>query len=154
MIALLVALMLSPAADAACVRVQTSVSGSSLEGLMWDGEPLEVLGLGCGVPARYDYIVFRHKDRPGPMIKQLWGQPGDILTVLDNGRFTINGVEAVTPFGKPYYLLGAARSRFKRLDGPLDGYLLLGHPGSDDSARLGLILERDILGYVPKTSVD
>lgn len=152
---LLAAMMLVQAApEGECVKIETSVSGSSMEGLLWKGQPLEVLGLGCGTPARYDYIVFRHKDRDGPIIKQLWGLPGDILAVGERGRFTINGVEAVTPFGRPYNLLGAARTRFKKLEGPLKGYLLLGHPGSDDSARLGLIDQHNFLGYVPQDAID
>lgn len=137
-----------------CVKIDTAVSGSSMAGLLWEGQALEVWSRGCGAMARYDHAVFLHKDRNGPIIKQIWGMPGDTLAVLPNGQFTINDVVAKTPFGKPYYLLGSARSRFTKLTGKIEGYLLLGHPGSDDSARLGLIAEADILGYVPLQTKD
>ncbi len=133
-----------------CVTVETSIDGSSLQGQLWQGQAITVYGKGCGQPERYDYVVFRAADFAPQIIKQLWGMPGDTLVVLTNGRFQINGVEAKTPFGKPYVLLGSALTRFKKLEGALTDYLVLGHPGSDDSARLGLIRERDILGFVPR----
>lgn len=144
---------LAPAAWAGtdeCVTVKTSISGSSLQGQLWQDQVITVYGKGCGQLVRYDYVVFRVSDSAPQVIKQLWGLPGDTLTVQTNGRFQINGAEAKTPFGKPYVLLGSARTRFRKLEGVLTDYLVLGHPGSDDSARLGLIAERDILGFVPR----
>ncbi len=134
-----------------CVKIETTVAGSSLEGKLWPGQEITVLGLGCGVPARYDYIVFRVDDAQPQVIKQLWGMPGDTLIVQENGKFQLNGVEARTPFGKPYVLLGSAKTRLKKLEGQIDGFVALGHPGSVDSARVGLIQRRNILGYVPQS---
>lgn len=153
--ALLITMLFGMASDAVadagdCVTVETSISGSSLQGQLWQGQAITVYGKGCGQPERYDYVVFRASDSTPQIIKQLWGLPGDTLAVQTNGRFHINGVEAKTPFGRPYVLLGAARTRFQKLEGVLTDYLVLGHPGSDDSARLGLIAERDILGFVPR----
>ncbi|WP_262695770.1 signal peptidase I [Kordiimonas aquimaris] len=136
-----------------CVRVNTTVSGDSLQGQLWEGQDIEVLGFGCGVPERYDYIVFRVNGNTQPIIKQLWGMPGDMVEVSRKGRLHINGEEAKTPFGRPYGLLGSARTRMKKLTKPLDGYLVLGHPGSIDSAKIGLLTKRDLLGYVPADSV-
>lgn len=133
-----------------CVRIETTIDGSSLEGQLWQNQAITVLGLGCGTPARFDYVVFRVEDSAPQVIKQLWGLPGDRLQVQDNGRFLINDIEAKTPFGKPYVLLGSSRTRFKKLEGELNGFLVLGHPGSVDSARIGLIAENNILGYVPR----
>lgn len=137
-----------------CVEVDTTIDGSSLEGKLWQGQEITVLGWGCGVPERYDYVVFRTKENRAHVIKQVWGMPGDSVSVQQNGRFLINDTEAKTPFGKPYVLLGSARTRFEKLSEPLDGYLVLGHPGSVDSARLGIIQSRNILGYVPRGTVD
>ncbi len=135
------------------MQVDTTIDGSSLEGQLWQGQQITVLGWGCGEPERYDYVVFRTTESAAHVIKQVWGMPGDNVSVQQNGRFLINGVEAKTPFGKPYVLLGSARTRFKKLEAPLEGYLVLGHPGSVDSARLGIIQARNILGYVPKGTV-
>lgn len=135
-------------ADDKCSVTETTIKGNSLQGLLWPDQDIKIHSLGCGFPDRYDYVVFRSDQSELPVIKQLWGQPGDILTVLDNGRFEINGREVQTPFNKPYRLLGAARTRLKKLAGEIDGYLVLGHPGSVDSARVGLLKKTDIVGYV------
>ncbi len=137
-----------------CLVTETTVKGTSLQGLLWADQLIKIYGLGCGFPERYDYVVFRSDEADLPVIKQLWGQPGDTLTVLDNGRFEINDTEARTPFNKPYRLLGSARTRLLKLVGRLDGYLVLGHPGSVDSTRVGLLSKADILGYVLKNSSD
>ena len=139
-------------AQTECVITETSVEGNSLQGLLWPGQEIKIHSLGCGFPKRYDYIVFRSAEAKLPVIKQLWGQPGDILTILDNGRFEINGNEAVTPFNKPYRLLGSAKTRLKKVAGEIDGYLVLGHPGSVDSGRVGLLSKADIVGYVLATA--
>ncbi len=141
-------------AEEGCITVETSIDGSSLEGKLWPGQEITVFDLSCGMPERYDYVVFHRADDMPQVIKQLWGLPGDTLEVTGKNRFLINGVEAKTPFGKPYILLGSARTRFRKLEGTLDGYLVLGHPGSVDSTRLGLIAKWDIVGYVPNREKD
>lgn len=133
-----------------CVTVETTVEGNSLEGQLWPDQEITVLGWGCGSPERYDYIVFEVENKKEQVIKQVWGLPGDELKLLDKGKFSVNGVEAKTPFGRPYVLLGYAKTRFKKFEGKLTGYLVLGHPGSVDSTRVGLIKKWDIFGYVPK----
>lgn len=145
---LMIALNLA-AVDDDCITVSTTVNGSSMEGLLWQDQPLDVRSLGCGMPERYDYVVFRLKGENDPIIKQLWGQPGDTIEVMDNGRLKVNAVEVTTPFGRPYVLLGSARTRLKKITNPIDGFLLLGHPGSVDSAKVGLVAKEDILGFVP-----
>ena len=137
-----------------CLITETTVEGNSLQGLLWKGQTIKIHSLGCGFPERYDYVVFRSSEATLPVIKQLWGQPGDILNILENGRFEINGTEAVTPFKKPYRLLGSARTRLKKIAGEIDGYLVLGHPGSVDSGRVGLLSKADIVGYVSRDTVN
>ncbi len=144
----LIPVSIQASAQSECLITETTVEGNSLQGLLWPGQEIKIHSLGCGFPKRYDYIVFRSDEAKLPVIKQLWGQPGDILTLLDNGRFEINGIEAVTPFKKPYRLLGSAKTRLKKVAGKIDGYLVLGHPGSVDSGRVGLLSQADIIGYV------
>lgn len=150
---MILALVLYDATPEDCVRVSTTVSGDSLQGQLWEGQDIEVFGFGCGVPEKYDYIVFRVHGNERPVIKQLWGLPGDIVAVSPKGQLLINGEEAKTPFGRPYNLLGSARTRMNKLTGPLDGYLVLGHPGSIDSTKVGPLSKNDLLGYVPAGSI-
>ena len=121
-----------------------------MQGILWDGQKITVHLPACGAPQLYDHLLFTSKQTVSAVVKQLWGQPGDVLEVLPTGHFTINGVKALTPFKRAYKLLGAYRTRFKKLQGPLTGYLVLGHPGSLDSARIGLLQEKDILGFVKR----
>lgn len=132
-----------------CEAIQTTVSGNSMQGILWNGQKITVHTLPCGSPRRYDHMLFKHKTRPNAVVKQIWGMPGDTIRVADNGKLYINDVEAKTPFGKPYVLIGYSKKRLRLLEGkPLEGFILLGHPGSEDSAQLGLILQDEILGYV------
>ncbi|MFC3052922.1 signal peptidase I [Kordiimonas pumila] len=146
---LFAALMLFPEEDT-CTTTETTISGNSMQGLLWDKQNITVYSFGCDTPSRYDYILFTHPETPNAVVKQLWGLPGDILRVEDDGHFYINDVMVMTPFSKPYLLLGAYKTRFKEIEGILDGYMLLGHPGSLDSARVGLLPESSFLGYVKK----
>jgi len=134
-----------------CSVIETTVSGNSMQGLLWDGQKITVYTPACGSPKRYDYMLFSHEETPNAVVKQIWGMPGDELRVGDNGRLYINEEGAKTPFGRPYVLIGFSRKRLKKLEGkPLDGFVLLGHPGSLDSSRFGLIPEDTILGYVKR----
>ncbi|MBL4837105.1 MAG: hypothetical protein JKY34_05960 [Kordiimonadaceae bacterium] len=134
----------------ACETIETTITGKSMQGLLWNRQKITVYRPSCGEAQLYDYLLFTHKETPNAVVKQLWGRPGDILAVLPTGHFTVNGVKALTPFKKPYKLMGAYRTKFKKIQGPIEGYLVLGHPGSLDSARVGIIPEKDILGYVKR----
>lgn len=133
-----------------CDTIETTISGNSMQGILFNGQKITVYTPPCGAFELYDHLLFTHEETPNAVVKQLWGKPGDILKVNKNGSFTVNGVKALTPFKKPYILLGAYKTRFKKLEGPLEGYLLLGHPGSLDSARMGLIPEENIIGFVKR----
>lgn len=141
-------------AEPACIEVDTSITGSSLDGLLWEGDEIRVLGLGCGTITRHDYVVFNVGDSVKPIIKEAWGVPGDVVAVTERGRMTVNGTPVTTPYGRPYQLMGSARKRMAALPDPIDGYLLLGHPGSVDSARVGLVYPDRILGFVPRESIN
>lgn len=137
-----------------CIIVDTSITGSSLNGLLWEGDEIQVLGLGCGAISRHDYVVFNVGDSVKPIIKEAWGLPGDVVMVSERGRMTVNGKPVMTPYGRPYQLLGIAKKRMANLPKPIDGFLLLGHPGSVDSSRVGLIYPDRILGFVPRKTIN
>lgn len=145
--------MSSHAEQTECVKVKTSVAGASLDGLLWEGDEIEVYGLGCGDIGRYDYVVFYVGETISPIIKQAWGLPGDTVEVTPKNRLTVNGVEVKTPFGRSYHLMPGPRKRMAKLPDPIDAYLLMGHPDSVDSTRVGLIPLDKILGYVPYENV-
>ncbi|UTW58275.1 signal peptidase I [Kordiimonas sp. SCSIO 12603] len=144
------ALLLS---DTSCEITTSSVTGNSMQGILWDKQAISIRSMGCEGFKRYDHLVFTHEETPNAIIKQLWGFPGDTVTVHKDGSFSVNGEKAVTPFKRTYKLLGAYKTRLKKMEteGPLKGYLVLGHPGSLDSARVGLISEGQILGWVSNT---
>ena len=136
--------------DTPCEITQSSVSGNSMQGILWDKQDISIRSMSCEGFKRYDHLVFTHEETPNAIIKQLWGFPGDTITVHKDGSFSVNGKKATTPFKRTYKLLGAYKTRLKKMaaEGPLKGYLVLGHPGSLDSARVGLISEKQILGWV------
>lgn len=138
-------------ADEPCQTIETTVSGDSMEGILWNGQKITAYTRACGVPNRYDHLLFTHPSKPNAIVKQIWGMPGDTLRIGDKNQLFINSVEAKTPFGRPYILIRLARNKLRMLEGkPLEGYLVLGHPGSEDSTRFGLIPAKSVLGYVKR----
>lgn len=138
-------------AEEPCNIIETTIVGNSMQGILWDGQKITVYTPTCGKPERYDHMLFTHAETPNAIVKQIWGMPGDMLRVAANGRLYINDIEAKTPFGKPYVLVGFSRKRLKRLEGkPLEGFVLLGHPGSGDSGQYGLIPIESVLGHVKR----
>ncbi len=135
-----------------CETTQSSITGNSMQGLLWNKQEITIRHLDCEGFERFDHLVFSHSETPNAVIKQLWGVPGDTLTIAEDGSFYINDTKALTPFKRTYKLLGAYKTRFQKLakEGPLKGYLVLGHPGSLDSARVGLIPKENLLGWVDK----
>lgn len=137
-----------------CKITETTITGNSMQGLLWDGQKISVKSMGCGAPKRFDHMVFTHPETPNAVVKQIWGLPGESISVTEKGHLFVGDLRVLTPFGKPYKLLGFSKKRLSRLSGaPLEGYLVLGHPGSLDSARLGLVVGDAILGYVEGSPV-
>lgn len=134
-----------------CEIIETSVMGDSMQGILWDGQKISVHTNGCGTPSRYDHLLFTHADAPNALVKQIWGMAGDTLRVDENGRIYVNDVEVKTPFGRPYVLKRFEKKRLAKLvNEPLKGFLVFGHPGSIDSAEIGVISEANVLGFVKK----
>ena len=134
-----------------CEIIQTTITGNSMQGILWDGQKITVYTPSCGKPERYDHMLFTHASRPNAIVKQIWGMPGDMLRVGKVGHFYINDIEVKTPFGKPYILDRFQRKQLRKLEGKsIEGFFLIGHPGSEDSVRLGLIPTKIIMGYVKR----
>ncbi|MCJ9427847.1 S26 family signal peptidase [Kordiimonas marina] len=133
-----------------CAEVDKHVLGSSLMGLIKPGQEIKVYSPACVKVGRYDYIVFQTKESDNLVIKQVWGMPGDRLAVGDDGSLTVNGVKVLTPYDRPYILMGYFRKQMKKYTGVLKGYLAMGHPGSVDSGRLGPIPPADVVGVVTR----
>jgi len=145
------ALMLLAATQTAdCTPIEKEINGNSLEGQLFADQSVEVLPLACAAPERLDFVIFTSSESDNLVIKQIWGVPGDILTVSDRGHVFINGEQTLTPFDKPYMVKPFFRKRLKKFEGPLEGYMALGHPGSLDSGRIGPIPASDILGVVSR----
>jgi len=137
-----------PSRTAGCAEVDKHVLGSSLMGLIKPGQEIRIYSPDCVKVGRYDYIVFQTKESNNLVIKQVWGLPGDTLAVGDDGSLTVNGVKVLTPYDRPYILMGYFRNKMKKHAGVLKGYLAMGHPGSVDSGRLGPIPPADVVGVV------
>lgn len=134
-----------------CKTIETTITGDSMQGMLFHGQKITVYTTACGTFNRYDYLLFTNEQTENAVVKQLWGMPGDTIKVSKNGSFTINGVQALNPFKRPYILMGPYKTRLSKLqEHPLDGYLLLGHPGSLDSGRVGLIDKSEIIGFVKR----
>ncbi len=137
-----------------CIEYVTTIKGSSLNGHFFEGDEIRVKPIHCGLPKFGDFAVFQGVGRAdgyhGPAIKQVWGIPGDTLVIRSNGTMTINSVLALTPHHKPYYLRGLTLKKFKRFEGVLDGYLLLGHHASFDSTIFGLLKAQYLTGVVTR----
>ncbi|NVJ99180.1 MAG: hypothetical protein HWE25_13580 [Alphaproteobacteria bacterium] len=133
-----------------CNPIEKEINGTSLEGQLMPGQKVTVLPTACGLPQRMDFVVFVSDESENLVIKQIWGMPGDILTVGGRGQVLVNGEQTLTPFDKPYILNRFFKKKLKAFEGELEGYLALGHPGSLDSGRVGPIPLEDILGVVKR----
>lgn len=139
-------MLAEPAPD--CTPIEKEIIGDSLEGQLFADQKVHAVSLACRTPKKFDFIIFKSSGSDNLVIKQVWGVPGDRLTVSDRGRIYINGEQTLTPFDKPYSVKPFYRKRLKKLEGPLEGYMALGHPGSLDSGRVGPIPAADVVGVV------
>lgn len=132
----------------ACAPIEKKINGTSLQGQLFPNQKVTVVRPDCRALQRMDFVIFTSDESENLVIKQIWGMPGDILSVGDRGHVFVNGEQTLTPFDKPYFLKPFFRKRLKKFEGPLEGYLVLGHPGSLDSGRVGPIPYEDIVGVV------
>jgi signal peptidase I len=126
-------------ADAACEPIEKEIVGKSLEGQLMPGQTVHALPIACAEPRRMDFVIFTDDESQNLVIKQVWGLPGDTFHVDDKGFFYVNGEPALTSFDRPYMVNRFYKKKLKKFEGVLEGYLVLGHPGSLDSGRIGPI---------------
>ncbi|NVJ69483.1 MAG: signal peptidase I [Alphaproteobacteria bacterium] len=133
-----------------CSPIEKEINGTSLQGQLMPGQKVTAVRPSCRQLRRMDFVIFTSAESENLVIKQIWGMPGDVLAVGEKGRVFINGEQALTPFDKPYILNRYFTKKLRKFEGPLKGYLVLGHPGSLDSGRVGPIAYEDIVGIVEK----
>jgi signal peptidase I len=149
---LLALTLLLAAPEGDCSPVEKEINGTSLEGQLFPDQKVMAIPTGCHTPRRLDFVIFTSEESDNLVIKQVWGVPGDMLSVGKRGQVYVNGEQTLTPFDKPYMLKPFFARRLKKLEGPLEGYLALGHPGSLDSGRVGPIPLAQIVGVVPRAA--
>lgn len=135
-------------AEMPCEPIEKEIVGKSLEGQLMPGQSVEVLPIHCAEPRRMDFVIFTDDESQNLVIKQVWGLPGDRFTVDDKGFLYVNGEHALTSFDRPYMVNRFYKKKLKKFEGELRGYLVLGHPGSLDSGRIGPIGKDVMVGIV------
>ncbi len=150
MITMLLTLLLANEPPADCTPVAKEIHGTSLQGQLMPGQMVMAVPPGCRDMQRLDFVIFISDESKNLVIKQIWGMPGDVLSVDDKGYVSVNGEQVLTPFDKPYRLNPYFTRKLKKFEGELTDYLLLGHPGSLDSGRVGPVPLKDIVGIVEK----
>jgi len=150
MIITLLTFLLATEVPADCTPVEKEIHGTSLQGQLMPGQKVMAVPPGCRDMQRLDFVIFTSDESPNLVIKQIWGMPGDVLSVNDKGYVFVNGEQVLTPFDKPYRLNPYFTRKLKKFEGKLTDYLLLGHPGSLDSGRIGPVSLKDIVGIVEK----
>lgn len=150
MISALLTLWFAATPSLDCTPVEKEIEGTSLQGQLMPGQKVMAVRLGCREMRMMDFVIFTSEESSNLVIKQIWGMPGDLLSVDEKGYVFVNGEHVLTPFDKPYRLNPYFKRKLKKFEGALEGYLLMGHPGSLDSGRVGPIALDDIVGIVEK----
>ena len=140
--------LLAAGQDTGCEPVEKQIVGKSLEGQLMPGQTVHVLPIDCFEPRRMDFVVFTDDESKNLVIKQVWGLPGDSFHVDSRGGLYVNGEQALPSFDRPYMVNRFFKKKLKKFEGTLEGYLVLGHPGSLDSGRIGPIGKDVMLGVV------
>jgi len=122
-----------------CETETFTVNGSSLAPLVSEGTEVTAAKTSCASVQKGDLAVFETPKNDNPVIKRVAAVPGDTFKVKDDGMLVVNGEPAQTPEQKPYKATQQTRDMFALYEGELDGYLLLGKPGSLDSGQIGAI---------------
>ncbi|WP_262689902.1 S26 family signal peptidase [Kordiimonas aestuarii] len=141
-------MLLASETESKCDPIEKEIVGKSLEGQLMPGQTVHVLPIACFEPRRMDFVIFTDDESQNLVIKQVWGMPGDSFHVDDRGGLYVNGEHALTSFDRPYMVNRFFKKKLKKYEGTLDGYLVLGHPGSLDSGRIGPIDKDVMLGVV------
>ena len=131
-----------------CEPIEKEIIGKSLEGQLAPGQTVHALPIDCAEPRRMDFVIFTDDESKNLVIKQVWGLPGDTFHVDGKGFLYVNGEHALTSFDRPYMVNRFYKKKLMKFEGVLTGYLVLGHPGSLDSGRIGPIGKDVMVGVV------
>jgi|GEM_PF-3025381 signal peptidase I len=151
----------SPQTANCTVREETvTVRGTSMEGILSDGERVTVLQnyYACHAVARGDIVDYDYGG-PEDLVKSVMGVPGDTLAFQKSGsrwHILINGAPLVNAQGETYLVSDAADRMLALYVGDqggiilADAYLVLGNnpAGSIDSTWFGLASAGDFKGKV------
>ena len=139
------------------------MQGNSLAPLVKSGARLKVAPIGCGDVDIGDIVAFKTSALPdSTVVKRVVADGGKHLKLERNGtggvRVFVDGEPALAVDGKPYELSDRAASVLKLYEGslPPNTLLVLGRPGTLDSAKIGLVPLSDVVGVVvlPETQSD
>ncbi len=130
---------------------RTTVSGSSMENTLYDGDNLMVdkLSYRFSEPKRYDIIIFPPKDKGDTLyIKRIIAKPGETIRIDMEGKIYINNVVLKEDYGNEIIKNpGIAIDPITLGD---DEYFVLGdnRNNSADSriAQVGLVHRKEIVG--------
>jgi signal peptidase I len=144
-------------------KKEVIVHGQSMAPIFEDGDRARFQRLDCANKPdsclnlkRGDFVVFNKRRRGGmPLVKEIAGVGGDVLSLNEDLVLTINGEEAQTPSGDPYIPTEQGMKMFFLLSGtiPEGTYIVLGLPGSLDSGRFGPVKRENIIGLLEKQKV-
>lgn len=149
-------------ADCIVKNEERVVSGESMEGLIGDGDrvTLEIGYYACHDIARGDIVAYNYAQRDAPIIKKVFGVPGDSFEIRkapdSSYRIVINGEAQKTSDGAEYTLDERSSKMLQLYEKeyrgkiPESAYLILGNVawGSIDSTRFGLVGKTDIVARV------
>ena len=136
-----------------CEPVLTPVNGNSLAGILFSGDEVPIYPITCRTPQKQDLLVFRTEIGGTKYIKQIWGLPGSTLTIVDKNRVDIDGARVRVPDGRDLRLTRLQRMTVGDIEGRLEGYYVIGVPGSLDSNQFGVVPTAMVIGSVPKADV-
>ena len=136
------------------------MSGTSMEGILSDGERVTVLKnyYACHAVARGDIVDYDYGG-PEDLVKSVMGVPGDMLAFQKSGsrwHILVNGAPLANAQGETYFVSDAAHRMLALYVGdeggviPAGAYLVLGNnpTGSIDSTWFGLASAGDFKGKV------
>ncbi len=154
------AAMIPQTADCAVREETMTVRGTSMEGILSDGEHITVLEnyYACHAVARGDIVDYDYGGAED-LVKSVMGVPGDMLAFQKSGsrwHILVNGAPLANAQGETYLVSDAARRMLALYVGdqggviPADAYLVLGNnpAGSIDSTWFGLASAGDFKGKV------
>jgi len=148
-------------ADCVTSTEERTVRGSSMTGLLSDGDTVSVqFGYyACNEPKTGDVALVRFAGDSNPLVKVIKATPGDSFSLLQDAcgwNIIVNGQKTRNSEGKEYCISDSGYRMLslyvQSYNGiiPQDAYLVLGNlvRGSTDSTRFGLTSRGSLLGKV------